>query len=379
MSLSLYIHFPFCTNLCYYCDFYKTSHSPVKAAEYIRVLADEIALVGGGLERGSGRVESIYIGGGTPSLLDPSDLEKLVSTIKKYFSLESNLEFSLEINPESIDVDRLAAFQTLGVNRPVFGIQSFEPKALKRLGRKHNLHDTYRAVYLTRALGFANFGVDMIFGLPGQTGQVLSRELAQLAELAPPHISYYQLTVEKGTRLDEQISAGKIKLPESDLCAAMYRAIAEDLKLRGYTRYEVSSFARPGFECRHNLRYWEGGEYLGLGPSAHSYIGGQRFFNLSNLEKYIKAVRQGQRPVQFDTRDSQARMAETIMLGLRTLRGIDRRSFRKIYGRQVEETVNQEIYRRMIEMGFIDPEGEHIRLTETGLPLADEIIRRLVE
>lgn len=379
MPLSLYIHYPFCTNLCHYCDFYKRPYDRERERLYYRALETELALAKDTIDPDERTLDTIYIGGGTPSLTDPAELENLVRNIKRYFSLTSDLEFSFEINPESIDSDRLIFLKELGVNRPIFGIQSFKPKLLKVLNRRHNLEDSYRAVYLARAIGFDNFGVDLIFGLPRQTARFLSDDLNQLAELQPPHVSYYQLTVEKDTVLHRHIEERTLKLPDSDLMAAMYRAINAELAKQRYFRYEISSFARPGYECRHNLRYWDGGDFLGLGPSAHSFLGDFRFANVADLGLYLEKLARKERPLILDSGAREARIHETIMLGLRTARGIARDSFHHRFGFPVENAIDSASYRMMIESGLIDPEGDSIRLTESGFPLADEIIRRLVK
>jgi oxygen-independent coproporphyrinogen-3 oxidase len=379
MSLSLYIHYPFCTNLCHYCDFYKEKYDAESEKLYCKAVETELLLSKETIDPDDRLIDTLYFGGGTPSLTNPRNIENLLKIIRKYFRLGANLEFSFEINPESIDSDKLISLKELGVNRPIFGIQSFQPKLLATLNRKHRLEDSFRAVYLARAVGFDNFGIDMIFGLPKQTSRKLSDDLNQLIELEPPHISYYQLTVEKETILDARIDAGKVKLPDADLMAAMYRGINAELAKHNYFRYEISSFALPGFECRHNMRYWEGGDFLGLGPSAHSFIGNHRFANSADLKTYIDKLSRRERPLILDTDRKEARISEAIMLGLRTAQGLVRENFRHRFGISVEQAVNGESYRMLIDSGLIDPEGDRVKLTEEGFPVADEIIRRLVK
>ncbi len=347
--------------------------------QYGKALLTELRLAKESLDADARRLETIYIGGGTPSLIDFLHFKYLISMIKEYFEIDPLVEFSFEINPESIDSDKLLALRDLGVNRPVFGIQSFDDRLLKRLGRTHNTKDSYKAVYLARATGFTNFGIDMMFGLPGQTTKKLSDDLNQLIDLSPPHISYYQLTVEEETALDTKIKSGKIKLPDQDLQAAMYQAINRELKESSYYRYEISSFAIPGFECKHNLRYWEGGDFLGLGPSAHSFIGQKRFANTSDLKTYIDKLSAGERPLIYDTDSVESRIVESVMLGLRTSRGIEREKFRQRFGMSIEEAINGEQYKRLLDSKLITSDEDYIRLTENGLPLADEIIRQIVK
>jgi oxygen-independent coproporphyrinogen-3 oxidase len=378
MSLSLYIHFPFCSNICSYCDFYKRKFSLEFQQSYFDTLGRELDLAASELEEHHKKIETIYIGGGTPSLANPDHLEMFLNRCREYFDIEPGIEFTLEINPESVDDILLARYKELGVTRPVLGFQSFFADQLAVLRRRHNVDHSYKAVYLLRALGYANFGVDMIFGLPGQTSARLGDDLMQIIDLAPPHISYYQLTVEKGTPLATQVENGKVALPDSDLCAAMYRGINEELKRHNYIRYEVSSFAKPGYECRHNMRYWVGDDYLGLGPSAHSFINNQRFANVADLDEYIKQINQGIRPIVLDNRSREEQMYEAIMLGLRTARGIVRENFRQRFDIDIEQAVNAEAFYVFTERGYIDRRDDAVCLTDSGLPLADEIIRRLV-
>ncbi len=378
MSLGLYIHFPFCTNLCHYCDFYKSRHDQDLEKQYIDTLIKEIDLAKNDIDPGRRKLDTIYIGGGTPSLINPDSLDRLINKINKSFSISSKLEFSFEINPESINVDKLNLLKGLGVNRPIFGIQSFNPQLLKILRRKHNLNDSFRAVYHARALGFENFGVDMIFGLPRQTGKKLSEDLQQLIQLLPPHISYYQLTVEPGTPLESKVMEGKIKMPSNELSAAMYHAINDELTEIGYSRYEVSSFAAPGFECRHNLKYWEGNEYLGLGPSAHSFIEERRFANTSDLKIYLEKINVGQRPLEYDSSRKEDRIIEAIMLGLRTNKGIAKDDFGRRFNSAVEEVIDKRYFRLMLKADLIEDKENFIRLTKSGFPVADEIISKLI-
>jgi len=379
MALSLYIHFPFCSNHCHYCDFYKEQSDPQMEEQYNKALLTELRLAVESIAPADRKLETIYIGGGTPSLIDFWHFKYLISMIKEYFEIDPLAEFSFELNPESVDSDKLLALKELGVNRPVFGLQSFNSRLLKHLGRKQNINDSYKAVYLARAVGFDNFGVDMIFGLPGQTTRKLSDDLNQLIELSPLHISYYQLTVENGTTLHKKINAGRIRMPDKDLMAAMYQAIEQELKEHSYFQYEISSYAIPGFECRHNLRYWEGGDFLGLGPSAHSFIDGRRFANTSDLKTYIEKLSSEERPLLYDTDNREARIIETIMLGLRTARGVDRKKFQQRFGMSIEETLNSDKFKKLIDSNLITLDDGHIRLTETGLPLADEIILQVVK
>ena len=258
-------------------------------------------------------------------------------------------------------------------------MQSFHPELLKLLNRKHKIEDSHRAVYLTNALRFKTFGADLIFALPKQTSRMLSNDLDQLIELDPPHVSFYQLTVEPDTPLARRVENGTLKPLDEELTLAMYRGGCERLAEAGYERYEVSSFAKPGHECRHNINYWEGGDYLGLGPSAHSFVRGQRFANVSSVQQYIHVLSQKEFPTEIDESGVEERMIEAIMLGLRMTRGIDRREFAERFGRNVEEQLDRRQYDLLVESGHVIPDRGRIRLSDTGFFLADEITRRLLK
>jgi oxygen-independent coproporphyrinogen-3 oxidase len=378
MAFGIYLHYPFCTNLCSYCDFYKERFSVELERDYFATLLQEAELFLSEQLPQRRQVQSIYVGGGTPSLANIEFLEHWLTLIKRHLNLAPDLEFSFECNPESVSGEKLSQLQSLGMNRPVFGVQSFNRKQLALLARNHNPHHTYQAVYLANALGFTNFGCDLIFGLPGQNSDDLARDMDQLLDLEPPHISFYQLTIEPGTPLADRVSKGKLRLPEDELMLALYRGGAERLAEAGYYRYEVSSFAKPGFECRHNQNYWEGGDYLGFGPAAHSFIGGKRLYNVSNLDEWSESIKRGQLALRVDTSGEDQRMTEAIMLGLRTSKGISRAVFSERFGRSLEERLNTEQYNLLVESGHVIPDRGHVRLSDDGLLVADEITRRLL-
>lgn len=378
MPLSLYLHFPFCRNRCHYCDFYKELHDESNESRYFAALAIETELAVAEYHLEGRRLSSIFIGGGTPSLADVRHLARWIDTVRHLFEFSDDLEFSIESNPESVTVDKLKGWRELGVNRPIFGIQSFNEELLRRLGRRHCPHDSHRAVYQTGAMGYRNFGVDLIFGLPGQTTKMLSADLDHLLTLKPPHISFYQLTVEPGTALAAAVSAGQITVPKQELALSMFRGGSEQLIVAGYDRYEISSFAKPGFECKHNMGYWLGHEYLGLGPSAHSLIGGQRFANPSDLTGYMESLQAGRLPARLDESGPKERMAEAIIVGLRLTQGVSRSRFARQYGQPVGSALNQEQYDLMLHDGFLIEDGNSLRLSEKGLYLVDEVTRRLL-
>lgn len=379
MSFGLYVHFPFCRNKCSYCDFYKEKHSAELEREFYHALRIETELASEHPSVQRNEISTIFVGGGTPNLTNLDLFADWLAHLKRHVDVADDIEFTIECNPEGVTRESLEALKSLGVNRPVFGVQSFNSKLLRVLDRRHDPHDSYRAIYYANVLGFKSWGVDFIFGLPGQTSKTLSADLDQLLDFEPPHISYYELTVEEGTPLWDRVESGKVRMPDQELLLALYRGGVEKLTELGYQRYEVSSFAQPGFECKHNLGYWEGVEYLGLGPSAHSYLDNTRFANWPHVGDYIRSLKAGILPRTIDESGMQERMTEAIMLGLRTSRGISRSAFAERFGEPIESKFNPEQYALLVESGYLLPERGMLRLSDEGIHLADEITRRLLK
>jgi oxygen-independent coproporphyrinogen-3 oxidase len=378
MSLSIYLHFPFCSNQCSYCDFYKEDYNLNFEKKYFEALLKETKLSADKIPSNLKTITSIFIGGGTPSLINMDLLEEWLNLLKQCFKITENIEFSLEANPESVDLDNLKRFQKLGITRPTFGIQSFNKKILTFLDRQHNPYHSQRAVYYTNVLGFKTFGVDQIFGIPGQTSRMLSDDIDQLVDLSPPHISFYQLTIEPGTPLGKRYKKGEFNSLEPELLLAMYKSGCEKFTELGYTRYEISSFAKPNHECRHNINYWNGGDYLGLGPSAHSLVNGERFSNITNVGNYIDSLNNNRLPRIKDDSSKEARMVETVMLGLRTMWGVDKNKFTNKYNQEISTILNMTEFNHLIDSGYIEEENNKIILTDEGIYLADEITSRLL-
>ncbi len=378
MALGLYPHFPFCRHKCAYCDFYKESYETPLEARYFKALRHETELAAESLRDENRRVTTIYLGGGTPSLANIELLSRWLNQVRSLFVVEPGVEFSLEINPDSSGRELLEQLSELGVTRPVFGVQSFDKRLLKLLTRQHHLRQVHEAVYYANTLGFETFGCDLLFGMPGQTGRKLSSDLDQMVDLEPPHISFYQLSVEPDTELDRMVERGRVKMPDSDFIHALYQAGFEYLTESGYERYEVCSFAQPGHECRHNLNYWTGGDYLGLGPSAHSFIGDRRYSIAPSLPEYLEALGRNHRPIIEDPSGVEERMAEAVMLGLRTARGIDLVSFRERFDCPVSETLDADQFETLLKAGHLIHEDDRLFLAEDSFILADEIARRLL-
>ncbi|MEW5796622.1 MAG: coproporphyrinogen-III oxidase family protein [Candidatus Zixiibacteriota bacterium] len=414
MPFGLYLHFPFCRHKCGYCDFYKEHYDSLLESRFYDALCIESELAAQTLHDRGYRIATLYIGGGTPSLTTLDRFRAWLEKVYRLFPHEEEIEFSFEINPESCSRGLLQALLEIGVNRPVFGVQSFDSGLLKLLSRKHELQQVHEAVYLANALGYDNYGCDLLYAMPGQTGKMLSSDLDQMTDLGPPHISFYQLTAEEGTELDRMVKRGKVKLPDLDFAQTLYSAGYEHFKARGYERYEVCSFVRadqatedvgqeprapatngrtagvlpyeskaprrlPAHACRHNLNYWTGGEYLGLGPAAHSFIDGRRFSNVANLYEYMETLEHGRRPTIEDRSGEKERIFEAIMLGLRTARGIDRASFERRFHRPLSDLLDPSQYDLLLNSGHLVDTGDFLRLSDEALILADEITQRLAK
>lgn len=382
MSFSLYLHFPFCFNKCSYCDFYKELYSEELEQNFFESLKIETRLAIAKLRQAHHqtlKINTIFIGGGTPSIAMLELFEDWLNLLKNEIEVPPGIEFSFECNPESITLEKLEKLQNLGVTRPTFGVQTFDKELLKILDRRHNPHHTQQAVYMANALRFKQFGLDLIFGIPKQTSKILKEDLDQLLNLNPPHISYYQLILEEGTRLHARYTAGEFSMDTQETMAALYRIGCEKFKEAGYTQYEICSFAKPGSECRHNIAYWQGDDYLGLGPAAHSFINGERFYNPSSLVEYKLGLDHNELPRTIDQSGKEQRMIETIMLGLRTMWGVNRVRFERKFEMTLDDQIDQTQYELLLKSGHILDDGKNLKLTAEGLYLTDEIINRLTK
>ncbi len=379
MPFGLYLHYPFCRSRCSYCDFCNELHDTDLEKRFYDALLIETELAASECKARGRQLSSIFVGGGTPSITNLDLFEQWVDSVRRLFRVPPDIEFTAEFNPESATLHNLTVCRQLGLNRPVFGVQTFSRRMLRVLDRRHRPHHSQRAVYYANALGYRNFGIDMIFGLPGQTSRMLSDDLDQVLDLEPPHISFFRLTFEADTELGRMTASGDVTPPGSDLVMAMYRGGCERMTEAGYRRYEVSSFSKPGYECQHNLGYWQGGDYLGLGPSAHSCMDGKRFVNVSDVSTYIAQSTAGHLPREVDGADTYQWIGEAIALGLRTSRGISRSQFSMRFGVPVESRLNPEQYRLLVESGHLLPESDSLRLSDKGILVADEITRRLID
>jgi len=374
MGLGLYVHIPFCKSKCYYCDFCSMPDLS-RRGDYLDALETEARLHGN--RYGRLKPETIFIGGGTPTLLEAQDWHRLAKLFERYFDLSSLTEWSVEGNPESVSANLAVTLKSIGVNRFSMGVQSMDFSLLKAIGRIHSPEEVALAVDALRNTGFDNINLDLMTGLPGQTLSAVDETLRWVKQFDPEHVSAYGLKIEEGTPFDRMERQGLLKLPEESLERGMDHRIREVLGEWGYEHYEISNYAKPGKECRHNLNYWNCGSYAALGLSAHGYLNGVRYENTSDLEQYLRDLRQEKLPViseeAISTKEDEK---EWIMLRLRLSEGIPLADYQARYGKSFL-TEKRAPVERLKETGWIDLQEGFLRLTETGLDFANAVIVEL--
>ena len=373
---ALYIHIPFCHRKCLYCDFntYTVEGQPVD--DYLRALAMEL----GRLTEiyPPARLETIFVGGGTPTVLDPRQMEYFLQTIRRFFpDWSPRLEFTMEANPGTVDAEKLAVMKQGGVNRLSFGVQAFDNRLLQALGRIHDVDDVYRSVEEARKAGIANISIDLMFGLPGQTLTLLADSVDQALSLNLQHYSLYGLKVEENTPFFRLRQKGMLALPDEDEETEMYLYIIKRLREAGYVHYEISNFALPGCESRHNLTYWRNESYYAAGAGAHGYLYGTRYANIRPVRNYIDAVRQGlpwAEQIEVSRREA---MEDFMMVGLRMLGGVKDEDFRRQFGCSVGDVFGREIA-KLEKRGLLAVTPGGYRLTDQGLLLGNEVFGEFI-
>lgn len=371
---SIYIHVPFCVRKCLYCDFVSYPHSPRAEREYLAGLEREMALWAGRARNQRWTVSTVFVGGGTPTCLSAAGLGEIISLVKRFFCPAGDVEFTVEANPGTVSPTILRALRRAGVNRLSLGAQACCPAMLRTLGRMHTHQQTVEAVRWAREAGFDNLGIDLIHGVPGQTPAGWRHCLEQVVALQPEHVSAYGLQLEPGTPLHTMVEEGRLRPCSEEWQLKMYYTAIDSLENAGLRRYEISNFARPGRECRHNLVYWRNGQYLGLGPAAHSRLGMLRFSNHGTLEAYGAALLNCTLPVaECEKLKPGEEMFETVFLGLRLAAGLDLEHFRQRYGRELGE-VYPGLVERLKDRGWLEESGNHLRLTRGGLAVSNAVM-----
>jgi oxygen-independent coproporphyrinogen-3 oxidase len=374
-AAGLYVHIPFCSSRCSYCDFATGLYQSELAERYVYGLVEEIKTS----QHAGENVDTIYFGGGTPSLLAPAQLERILAALYDNFKIAADCEITLEINPGSAAPVKLRAFRSLGVNRASFGAQTFDDAELAKLGRSHNSADALRTFADLRDTGFTNVSFDLIAGLPGQTLARWQRNIQQALALAPEHLSFYLLEVHSGTPLAEHIRRGIQPQPDEDLAGVMYECMLEYALAAGYEHYEISNLCRPGFQSRHNVKYWTAAPYYGFGCSAHSYDGKtRRWSNQRDVLRYVELVERDASPVVEEQQLSVTDVrAEAVFLGLRLMQGVDLRRYRESFGVDLRDEHAGDLD-RFCKAGLVELDGHLIRLTRTGALLSNEVFAAFV-
>ena len=380
MAKSIYIHIPFCVRKCLYCDFTSYSGQEGVFSEYVEALKSEVGLYATRFPGTS--ISTVYFGGGTPNVLADAQLADVMKEVARGFDFERDAEVTVEANPGvRTGEDGRRTFDYLHshrFNRLSLGIQSFHDDELALLGRLHTAQEAVRAFESARQSGFENISIDLMYGIPGQTLDSWLSTLDSALQLGSEHISLYSLTVEEGTPFFALQNAGRLELPGDDAEADMYEAAIAALTGAGYVHYEVSNFARPGFECRHNMTYWRNEPYFGFGAGAVGYLGGSRMANTRDVGEYIARVRAGELPTEtFERLAGRGSMGETMFLGLRMMQGVDTRAFESRYGVTPEMVFGTELA-RMSNDGLVESSHGFIRLTNKGLMLANEVFMEFV-
>lgn len=374
--LALYLHIPFCRSKCAYCDFASYPEALSLLPAYLDALRKEIAQAA----RAYGRreVRTVFLGGGTPSLLSGRQLTELMAALRASFELLPEAEITMEANPGTLNAENLAAYRDAGVNRLSLGAQAGQERLLQALGRIHRWQDVTQAVRMVREAGFDNLSIDLIFGLPGQTPEDWRETLEAAVALDVEHLSCYALILEPGTPLHTLYTQGEITLPNEETEREMYQSSIDFLAEAGYAQYELSNFAKPGYPCRHNLVYWERGEYLGLGTAAHSLMGERRFGNTPSLTEYLAAMEpEGSPVVECEEVTEEGKTEELIMLGLRLNKGLDGDTFRRETGHDLMVCYEKQI-ERLTSQGLLESDGRHLRLTRRGMDVHSAVVADLL-
>ena len=370
----IYIHIPFCKRRCIYCDFFSTTQSDQKST-YVRTLCEELRIRKDYLQEED--IETIYLGGGTPSQLSQKELELIFTTIYNIYKVKENAEITLEANPDDLTPEYVTMLRQLPINRISMGIQTFQENTLKLLHRRHTAQQAVEAFYRCREAGFQNISIDLMYGLPGETLETWIHDLRQAIDLHPEHISAYHLIYEEGTVLWKLREECQVKEADEDLSVSLFSTLIDMLTQAGYQHYEISNFCLPGLHSQHNSSYWTGKKYLGCGPSAHSYNGFSRQWNVASLDKYMTGISSGQPDFELEELDLYTRYNDFVITSIRTCWGMPLTRLRSEYG--------EELYRYCLRMakphideGILEIYEDVLKLTRKGIFISDGIMSDLL-
>lgn len=366
-----YVHIPFCTQICHYCDFSKVFIKNQPVDDYLRALLEEIRAYE------PGPVDTLYIGGGTPSALSAAQLEFLLEGLASIFDISQVQEWTLEANPGDLSQDKIEVMANAGLNRISLGVQTFNNRELRQIGRMHQEKDIYDNIDRLKAAGFHNISIDLIYALPNQTMEQVKTNVQKALALDIPHMSLYSLILENHTVFMNRMRRGQLNLPQEDLEVDMFHYIINSLKEAGYDHYEISNFCRPGYESRHNLMYWDNAEYYGLGAGASGYLNGVRYRNHGPIRHYLNAVEAGNARVYEEKLSLKEQMEEELFLGLRKRAGVSIQRFEQKFQRSFEDIYGA-IVAQMLEEGLLIREGDRLRTSQKGLFLGDTVAERFI-
>lgn len=373
---SVYIHIPFCEHICYYCDFNKVFLEGQPVDRYVDLLIREMEMVTGKQELEP--IDTVFVGGGTPTTLNEKQLARLCTAIHRLLPLRENAEFSFEANPGDLSLEKIQVLKDHGVNRISMGVQSFNNELLKKIGRIHTTKDVYQSVDNLRKIGLDNVSIDLIFSLPTQTFADFKGTLTQALDLDLPHYSAYSLIIEPKTIFYNLMQKGQLILPKQEIEANMYDALMNEMEKHGRRQYEISNFAKPGFESRHNIVYWSNEHYYGFGAGAHGYLGEQRYSNFGPIKKYMEPLENGELPV-FQSRvlPLQEKMEEEMFLGLRKVDGVSKAHFLQKFGQNLNDVFPHAIEKTLAE-GLLYENEERIALTRDGRFLGNNVFQEFI-
>ena len=368
---SAYVHIPFCTQICYYCDFSKVFIKNQPVDSYLEHLIEEYD------SYDIKKLRTLYIGGGTPTALSAHQLAFLLEKLTDKLDLSYLEELTIEANPGDLDLEKIAVLKDSLVNRVSLGVQTFNDRMLKQIGRSHSEKDIYENIANLKKAGFDNISIDLIYALPKQTMEDVKTNVAKAIALDIPHMSLYSLILENHTVFMNRMRRGKLPLPKEDLEAEMFDYIIAELEKAGFEHYEISNFSKPGFESRHNLMYWDNAEYYGIGAGASGYVDGVRYKNHGPIRHYLQAVEAGNARVQEEVLTLKEKMEEEMFLGLRKKSGVSKKRFEEKFGLSFEDQYGAVVF-ELTEQGLLVPDRDIVRMTKQGLFLGDTVAEKFI-
>lgn len=368
---SAYVHIPFCTQICYYCDFSKVFIKNQPVDDYLRALIAEFRSFG------IKKLRTIYIGGGTPTSITAQQLDYLLTELVKDLDLPYLEEFTIEANPGDLTPDKIEVMKKSAVNRVSLGVQTFNDKHLKQIGRSHNEAQIYSTIDSLKEAGFHNISIDLIYALPGQTLDQVKENVAKALALDIPHLSLYSLILEHHTIFMNKMRRGKLNLPTEDLEAEMFTYIINEMEANGFEHYEISNFSKPGFYSQHNLMYWNNDEYYGCGAGASGYLDGVRYRNRVPIQHYLSAVEAGDARLTNEVLTANEKMEEELFLGLRKKTGVSKSRFQGKFGISFDSRYGQ-IVDKLVKRGLLQEDQDQVRMTKKGLFLGDLVAEEFI-